>query len=52
MSPATPHRDRRPPRDVKTTLRQGIEGIALVAGYAGIAALLGWVIALLVSWGY
>jgi hypothetical protein len=52
VSPTIPDRDRRPPRDVRTTLRQGIEGIALVAGYAGIAAILGWAIALVVSWGY
>lgn len=35
-----------------TNLRQGIQGIALVAGLAFAAGAVGWVMALLVAWVY
>lgn len=43
---------RRGQRDRNTTLRQGLEGIAIVAGMALGAAVVGWLLAVVVSWVY
>ncbi len=39
-------------RAVHTSLRQGIEGIALVAALTGVFALLSWVLAVVIAWVY